>query len=155
MVHSEPAAISTTLLGSDEEKQVDQSMNSTYSSTTHTTFNSMHQTLGANNVSIDHDAVLIQKFQALHQKLSHLQVHALKELVKSGQLPMKLTESINLTHMNLYSADTLDCSACVISKMTCQSFRTKDVSLHSSHPLGLVHADLIRPISIQTPYKEG
>ena len=50
--------------------------------------------------AVDHEAVSIQKFQCLHRKLGHLHARALKDLIKSGKLPTKLTDGIDLTRLN-------------------------------------------------------
>ena len=73
-----------------------------------------------------------------------------KALIKSGQLSHCLTAGIDANVINSMTTDTLDCSSCVIGKMTRQSFRNQGTSiLRSSRPLGLIHADLIGPISIK------
>lgn len=66
-----------------------------------------------------------------------------------------MVSDIDLECLGCITSTTLDCSACIMGKMTRQSFRKNKIkSLGSSRPLGLIHADLIGPISIQTPQKE-
>jgi transposase InsO family protein len=97
----------------------------------------------------------LQVLRELHARLGHLNIVALRKLIQSGTLPPELIHGINLTLLDRINASTLDCGACALGKMTRKSFRQKRArAFRSARPLGLIHADLIGPISVQTPEKQ-
>ena len=108
------------------------------------------------NTPKEQDESSIAKLQCLHRTLGHLHASGMKKLIQSGKLPEKMINGIDENAIKSLTSDTLDCAACAMGKMTRQSFRNKHaVNLRSARPLGLIHADLIGPLSIQTPKKEN
>ncbi len=94
-------------------------------------------------------------FRKLDARLGHMAVTRMKQLFDLELLPESMLQGIDHEFFKRANAQTLDCVACVKGNLTRQSFRASaKYLLRSTRALGLLHADLIGPIQVQTPNHE-
>jgi hypothetical protein len=94
-----------------------------------------------------------QALKRLHERLGHMPMRYLRQLVSKKELPISMIKGIDLDRCQEF-----DCLTCLTGKMTRKHFRSfkhSKVNLRSNRPLGLIHADLVGPIQILTPTKES